>query len=955
MTNLNFEKNLLHQTQAVQNAVRVFDGLETTQVIDTEKQYANPILNQYSMNYGRNIRLSREENGVTEWQINPNSNIIDTMMETWTGKTYTYTKTIFELNKLYWIFKFVIIVPTIAIKAGTINFLKSDSSREHFREQYWKTLKLHIVESKKSKNKKDFMPPAVSSFVNAGNYEKGCIQLMIINQGMINSDTMSKKYDRSFFDKYDTPFEWIAMTKPFVIIDEPHKFKTSNKTWDNIEKFKAQYILRYGATFDKYENLVHMLTSVDSFNRNLVKWVEGHITDFEEWKNDYIRLVNLDGIEATFETSIWKNKKQTSKLKIKDNLKRIHAKVDDLFIENLNKTELVLSNGLSMRKWDKINPYSYSETLQETMIKKAIKEHFKLEKKYLTRDIKIKPLTLFFIDNIQEYRNEDWSMKSLFEQLVKAEVEELIKEEENEYYKQYLQQTLDDISKTHAGYFSEDKSKKDEAIEKEIDEILHDKESMLDLNNTRRFIFSKWTLREGWDNPNVFGICKLRSSGSENSKLQEVGRGLRLPVNEFWNRVKDEQFYLKYFVDFTESDFVEKLRDEINEKSKSYDIQETPSKLEDWMIKKICEKYDVTEDDLLSQLDNSNIINRKNEFINDWFEYIKKEFPKIFEWTLAKNKVKLSTDTKQKVTIRKEKYSELKDLWENLNKKVVLKYDVNWEDDFKKIFDSFLTDYKDIFEKTWIQNKIQKIKIKNTDVVVEESVVLTTEINSISTIKYSDFLKKLSKELKINIKTLHTCFSQSDIDINNYLWESTIRLIKEKFNNYLMYQTFSNLNISYKWIDASIHPTKLTNSQGEVLQNIWSSDIWVLNSNDNVATNYLFEELFYDSELEKENIKTNLKEVVVFTKIPKNSIKIPVAWWKSYSPDFAYVLHFENNEKKLYLVVETKNTSEEQLRNEEKIKIKHAEQFFWDTVEIKFKTQFNTNNMIDIIWQISWK
>jgi type III restriction enzyme len=138
-----------------------------------------------------------------------------------------------------------------------------------------------------------------------------------------------------------------------------------------------------------------------------------------------------------------------------------------------------------------------------------------------------------------------------------------------------------DLSATHGGYFSKDNTEKDEAIEKEINEILHDKQAMLDLENPRRFIFSKWTLREGWDNPNVFQICKLRSSGSEISKLQEVGRGLRLPVNEYGNRVKDEQFYLNYFVDFTESDFVDKLVNEINQKSGAISMEVTPDKLSD--------------------------------------------------------------------------------------------------------------------------------------------------------------------------------------------------------------------------------------------------------------------------------------------------------------------------------------------------------------------------------------
>ncbi|WDC84269.1 hypothetical protein PL321_19045 [Caloramator sp. mosi_1] len=206
---------------------------------------------------------------------------------------------------------------------------------------------------------------------------------------------------------------------------------------------------------------------------------------------------------------------------------------------------------------------------------------------------------------------------------------------------------MQNISKTHGGYFSKDNIEDDEKIEQEINEILHDKQAMLDLENPRRFIFSKWTLREGWDNPNVFQICKLRSSGSEISKLQEVGRGLRLPVNEYGNRVKDEQFYLNYFVDFTESDFVEKLVNEINEKSGAISSESIPEKLDDNMIKKICEIYNIGEEKLLEELDSNNVITRTNKFKENGFEYIKQKFPLIFNG-VGSNKVRKETDKSKK-------------------------------------------------------------------------------------------------------------------------------------------------------------------------------------------------------------------------------------------------------------------------------------------------------------------
>lgn len=154
-------------------------------------------------------------------------------------------------------------------------------------------------------------------------------------------------------------------------------------------------------------------------------------------------------------------------------------------------------------------------------MRKAVKEHFKLEKEYLTQRPRIKPLTLFFIDDIEGYRDGNdiaGSLKTKFEEYVLAEANELLKIEKDEFYRNYLEKTIKDISSVHGGYFSKDNSDKDDKIEQEINEILHDKELLLSLENPRRFIFSKWTLREGWDNPNVFQICKLRSSGSTTSK-----------------------------------------------------------------------------------------------------------------------------------------------------------------------------------------------------------------------------------------------------------------------------------------------------------------------------------------------------------------------------------------------------------------------------------------------------
>ncbi|CAH9018719.1 hypothetical protein NURINAE_01094 [Candidatus Nitrosacidococcus sp. I8] len=611
-------------------------------------------------------------------------------METGTGKTYTYTKTIFELNKAYGIFKFIVVVPTLPIKAGTISFLKSESCRRHFHHQYQKTLELHSVESQnQKKRKKPSFPLAASHFVEAGNFDKNHIQVLVINSGMINSETMTRSFDKTLFDRYNTPMEALAATNAFMIIDEPHKFNQDKKTWENIQKIRPQFVLRYGATFKKHENLVYRLTAIESFNRGLVKGINGYIAEFDAGKNALVKLVSTDGREASFKLTEGKSH-QSVKLTKWESLSRIHPAMTGLTIEGLNKTVVVLSNGLELERGNKINPYSYAQTVQEKMIQTAVHEHFQLEKQLLTREIRIKPLTLFFIDQIEEYRNEEGYLSKTLEQCVQSEVKTLLATEQDLRYREYLERTLEDLSQTHGGYFSKDNAEKDEDIAQEVNEILHDKQALLDLNNPRRFIFSKWTLREGWDNPNVFQICKLRSSGSEISKLQEVGRGLRLPVNEYGNRVKEEQFYLNYFVDFSESEFIDQLVNEINEQS---GIENTPpEKLTNGMIKALLGGYSQfahDENQLLKQLiEEDQIIEFNKTFKVDGFEKLKTLYPDIFQ-KLKEGVVKRSDKKANKITVRTERYHELKTLWEKLNEKVILEYQFKNEAEFKALLISF--------------------------------------------------------------------------------------------------------------------------------------------------------------------------------------------------------------------------------------------------------------------------
>jgi type III restriction enzyme len=282
-----------------------------------------------------------------------------------------------------------------------------------------------------------------------------------------------------------------------------------------------------------------------------------------------------------------------------------------------------------------------------------------------------------------------------------------------------------------------------------------------------------------------------------------------------------------------------------------------------------------------------------------------------------------------------------------------MEYKFDNESKFKKLLTEFFRSLNNSFIDGVIRERIERIEFFNDIAIAKESQeVYTTKKKSISTMKYSSFLKELSKQLNVNITSLHESIIDSGTELNDYLNQTTIRSIKQNFEYYLMAHAFNKFSIEYKKVSNYIHPTKLTDDNGKVFDEYSpNSDIGrIYDEYEKVADNYFFGDLFYDSELEKSNIISNINEVVVFTKIPKNSIKIPVAGGKSYSPDFAYVLKFKNGEQKLHFIVETKDVNnDEGLRDEEKYKIKHAEKFFDGKVKIEFKTQFRNNRIVDLI------
>jgi len=968
-----YEKNLPHQTRAVEGIMSALEGVSYRK---GEDGIQNPVLTMSDDIIRANLEVLRDERGFQQaYDINSSLHIFDISMETGTGKTYAYTKTMMELNASVGLAKFIVAVPRVAIKAGTVNFLKSDAARAHFRDEYGRDIKVYEVTSQKGrKQKKDFFPQAISDFIRADiAMNKNTIHVLVINAGMITAKkklnteagdkkvrTLDWKHDVSLLDRFNTPNEAIVHTRPVLIVDEPHMFKRGNAAFRDMMKFKPQFVLRYGATFDgDLVNMVNELTAVDAFNENLVKGINAYVNTFPDAKNATVTLTMLENGFATF-TVNGETRNGTVRVGNGESLTSVHANFGNLSIAKISKSNIVLNDGTIWQKGETHNPYAFDESLQETMMKNAVRAHFETERELFLENPRIKPLALFFIDNIQSYRPEngmEGHLRSKFESILESHIKSLIKGESDSDYKAHLQTALKNISALHGGYFSKDNSDKDEAIEAETLEILHEKEKLLDLSNPRRFIFSKWTLREGWDNPNIFTICKLRSSGSETSKLQEVGRGLRLPVNEYGSRVKNKTYFLNYFVDFTERNFVDTLIGEINSKSA---VQFDTVMLEDRLIERLLkayQKFNKDKDTLLRSLDDDGIIKRDNSYKEGGFKRLKQTYPRAFGSTLNGNKIKKGDGPKRKATIRAGKYKELKDLWERLNRKVVLEYKFEKENELEELFVDFIREKISSFTETGMMTETYQIRGTGGGVTANIS-ISETNINAIKMMSYQQFLKELAMATAMSITSLHNSFNtlkkENGLDIEPYLSPLTVRKIRTAFNDYLIQNVFCKFKIGYKEASNAVHPTKLTDPAGHPFKEIDSAAVGINLDTAEPPSSYLFNEIFYDGELEQQNIHSNIREVTVFAKIPKNSIRIPIVGGGSYSPDFAYLIRTDSGKETLSLVVETKGKDAINLGQLEKQKIKHAENFFnagnsRSGVKVQFETQLNNTKLTDLI------
>lgn len=975
------EKELDHQQKAVDAIISALDGIT---MIKPHLAYENPTfdrkelrlihnLNEVQKNIRADYRGCRDDGDYLN---------LDIKMETGTGKTYVYTQTIYEMHKMFGFNKFIIAVPSLPIKAGTSQFIDDSYVKHHFSDVcgYNCDIELGVLESPKKK-KKGFlaMPPAVRDFVTGSCQNSNKIYVLLVNMQLLTNGNMLTRADYDYLvEGFYRPFDALKATKPVVIIDEPHRFSRDQKAYKTIvEELCPQMIIRCGATFPDttvgkgrnkvtfkdFNNLVYELNACDSFNLNLIKGIAKEHFEPLSKKEEKVKLLSVESkTSATFQFKKRGEETKTYTLATGDSLSVIDSSFEGLTISAIGKNFIELINGQVKFQGEEFNTDIYSSSYQEQMLKLAIQRHFETERQNFSgRQFKIKTLALFFIDDITSYRDSDDGkeayLKVMFEKLLLEKIEELLRTlpDSEQEYKDYLEASKADISACHAGYFAQDNSDSDEAIANEVTDILHNKKGLISLHkedgsfNTRRFLFSKWTLKEGWDNPNVFTIAKLRSSGSDNSKLQEVGRGLRLPVDENGNRISNEEFKLNYIVDFTEADFAQKLVDEING-----ELPETHTIIDD-ILKNVAEKRGVDPNALFFELGAKGYINMNREIIADKRDTFFADYPE-FATGVDSNKVTdVNKNKKEEIHVRKAVYSELKELWERINHKYYLFYDADLSDEIPQALHDILRK-SGIFGNVTLYSHRDQVATEGNAMVVREDSGVSYSIKR--TIPYNEFLKRISQQTSIPIRELHKAmceFSKEKYIPDEYINEYSVANMVSAFTDWRIEKM--QTRFKYKRSAQTVTETALTYKDGSPRDVIKQGNVGTKFAEGTPSDKYLYDKIVFDSPLEKANIMTGIDEVVVYGKIPKSSVAIPTIVGENYSPDFMYVVKHKDGTKELNIVVETKLVENKStLRGIEDAKIKCAEAFFKqltiDGYTVSFHTQLSNKKVKQIIDEV---
>ena len=898
---------------------------------------------------------------------------IDILMETGTGKTFTYLNLIFEINKIYKQNKFIIFVPRKAILESVKQNIKL--TKDYFYNQYKKHLKTYVYSDIKS----------LSAIVNHYIKNKEELSVLILTNSSIDkSANILNRNSESLFNTQSI-FENIAELKPISIIDEPHLLKGEAFS-KYFNKIKTLYF-RFGATFPKdsdfsLSNVAYCLDSISAFRNYLVKQIRVH-TIGRDNQSPFLLSTNTKIKQAVFSYFNFGIEKQT-KIYIGEDLGKLDLRFKGISLNKISQDKVYLSNGEIIEKQ---KTYKLENNEITNLLNKAIDLHFEKEEK-LFKD-NIKALSLFFIPNIEDFRGEKPFIKEEFERLYKQKRAKILKQDLSKEYRDYLEKDFDkDFNlKVHEGYFSGDIKNKEDREADGVKMILEEKEKLLSFDYPLRFIFSVWALQEGWDNPNIFTLTKIASSSSDTSRHQQVGRGLRICVNNEGKRINhkylnynDNEFfdinYLDMLISGEERGFIEGLQREIIEASFTLggDILDRDSLIKLGLNQREVGRFTMTLEDLgLIEFDEDNdnykIVSSiydgiaENETIKN---LLKDKFYRILEAfkepTNKHSQIINSNKKEEKIKIKKNLAKEFKELWQTINKRAILTYNnIN----------------KDILLKE-ITKRFNNEKIEKEKIIYEKKVydtkhnkIITEEVKSFAIKDYSKILKiedlilDFSNDEGIPIKFLIEIYNnlnkENFINSPKKAFETLKYIIKEELHKNLL------LSVSYDFCENSFSNSSfingydiLYNKDGTPKEDIEKFKLGrYITKDKKPSENYLYEKAVWDSKIEEEvileeNRLIDDKTLEVFAKLPKFKIPTP---YKDYEPDFAYLLKNKNNQK-IFFVCETKGYDKESdIPEDEMQKINYAKKFFEclnnnlkrEDIKVIYRTRINKENLIEVI------
>ncbi|GAA6920543.1 type III restriction-modification system endonuclease [Helicobacter pylori] len=960
-------KRLDYQEKCLNQILGVFKGIYLREPENDAQRISNPVfeIGEIKDLLLENIQNLRSEQKITQGSVGIDKSLnCDILMETGTGKTFCFLECVYALHQNYHLSKFIVLVPSNAIKLGVLKSV--EITREFFKSEY--STHLESYED-------------IRSFILASNH-KCCVLVMTFSAFNKEGNVINKSCleDTNLFNGAKSYMQALASIRPVVIMDEPHRF-LGDKTKKYLEQLNALITLRFGATFkDDYNNLIYALDSKKAFDCALVKSIS--VASVGESQEYFLELKEVskkrNEYEATINYTNLENKTQSVKVKEHDNLgvlTQISA-LEDYIVENITKTEVRFLNGFNLLL-DQKEPFSHLlEGEQEVMLKEAIKSHFEREEGLFKKGIKA--LCMVFISGVNSYLSENEQpakLALLFEKLYQQKLEEVLKKPLDENYRAYLEHTKDAIYKVHGGYFAKSKKESDEA--QVIALILKEKEKLLSFDSDLRFIFSQWALQEGWDNPNVMTICKLAPSHSNITKLQQIGRGLRLAVNDKGERITKEHADFDFvnelvvIVPQVEGDFVGAIQQEISEHSLIKQVFSGEELEKSGVVKKgyygaLLETLEGLGFGEKTDDENFKLTLSQNEFLEKEPELEKLKDEKYLDLEKLKDflkdrlvghsRVRNKNERKsEKIKINKENFKKFETLWDSLNHQARIAYAI----DSESLIDEIVTKINASFN---VRSKIVSVTThKKVETMGNNAKTEIFERESACVWSLHEFISALSNKVKLSFKSVAKVLG--NIDENKFELikkneQESLRRLEELFLE-IIYQNIKD-KISYQMRETTIKNRKndaFYDEKGEIREFLDGSlgvDKYEI-KNSSAQEKCLYENFMQvDSEIEKDMIEeSNDTKIIVFGKLPR--VKIPIGLNQTYSPDFGYVV--ENNDKKVLLVVETKGVeNESELREEEKRKISTAKKFFEalkkQGVNIEYKTKIKKDQLSALINEV---